>query len=217
MPLAQRRFTRRVALKVAVLALAGSVFVGCDEDRVGLRKSGPAVIVGSFHIAGGGMYEAFERWRTSLTPDNRKVIEELIRREDLLFHVFLGVGRLDPELSRGGKSGWASSPTMKPICDFHPIAGRFAPERNWDVVSDPEARKVFEEVHGIPNPPEVILHHEIFGHDIPTLRNLKVIDTRGDQSLDEPNECDALEVENRYRRQIGFQEVPPDLIGCPSR
>ena len=85
-------------------------------------------------MVGNGMYEVFTGLRDSLTPDDRKVIEDLIRREDLLFHVFLAVGRLDPNRSRGGKSGWASSDTMKPICDFHPIAGRFASERDWDIV-----------------------------------------------------------------------------------
>lgn len=209
------RHTRRALLKGAALALAGGAWAGCDE----LLRLPPApwrpVREGPFDIVGDGMYDAFRRWRESLVETDRVVFEQLIRpKEPLLIHLFLATGRL-PDNSRGGMSGPASSGRMKQICDAHPMIGEFAPKRNWDVAYDPERTKWFEETHRIPSPPEVVLHHEIFGHVLPGLMDLNIVFTLAkDERYKDTYECRALCVENRYRKKVGLPEVPPELIEC---
>jgi hypothetical protein len=198
-----------------VLALASGAWAGCDE----LLRLSPApwrpVREGPFDIVGDGMYDAFKRWRDSLVDADRVVFEQLMRsKEPLLIHVFLATGRLGDD-SRGGASAPASDKEMKRICDIHPMIGNFAPKRNGDIACDPERTKWFEETHGIPSPPEVVLHHEIFGHVLPRMGdpNIVFMLTSDARHKDTP-ECRALCVENRYRRQLRLPEVPPELIEC---
>ena len=217
MPFEQPRSPGRALFMGGVLALACGASAGCEAEFAKTRATETTRTVGSFHIAGVGMYEAFERWRATATREDQVVIEDLGGKKDLLIHVFLAVGRLSEEESRGGESGEASTRDMKLLCDFHPIVGTFRRERDWDVIYDPERTKKFEEDYGIPTPPEVVLQHEFFGHVVPVLRNPTLEDIlANDGRLKKANECEALDVENRYRKRIGRQEVPPELMGCPS-
>ena len=161
MSLEQPRSPRRPLLVVALLTLAFGASAGCEDESASTETAGNSRTVGSFHIVGDGMYEGFQRWRTTATPEDRKVIEELIGRKDLLIHVFLGMGRLSDQVSRGGASGVASNPDTKGVCDFHPIVGRFRPDRNWDVVYDRQRTDAFEEQYGIPTPVEVVLQPDL--------------------------------------------------------
>jgi hypothetical protein len=73
------------------------------------------------------------------------------------------------------------------------------------------------EKYRIPTPPEVVLHHEIFGHVSPGLRDPKLVVMIAENPiLKASDECKALEIENGYRKQIGLPEVPRKLIKCPA-
>lgn len=216
-PIEEHRCTRRELLRWGVLASAGGAAAGCDEVVVLPPRRSGAAIIGSFHIIGDGMYEAFKNWRESLREKDRDVLEKFLWQKDLLIHVFRATGRLSPLESRGGASAPASSKRIKKVCDFHPIYGDVPWKLSWDVAYDPELTKWFEEKYGIPTPPEVVLHHEIFGHVIPCLRDPKLIrEVEMNSGLEMEDECGALPVENQYRKQIGLREVPPSLIGCRS-
>ena len=213
MPLDEPHSLRRRLFLQGVLGVACGMSTGCEAEWASTRTKGGPRTIGSFHIAGEGMYEGFQRWLATVTSDDRAAIDELIGRKELLIHVFLAVGRL-PQASRGGMSGFASGEEMTGLCDFHPIVGEFSTERNWDVIYDPELTKKFEEDHGIPTPPEVILQHEIFGHVLPVLRNPGLLDAlRDDEQLKDANEREAFDIENRYRKRLGLREVPPELQG----
>ena len=106
MALEQPRSPRRPLLVVAVLALACGASAGCEVDEPSTQTKGRPRTIGSFHIVGDGMYEGFQRWRATATTEDRTAIDELIERKDLLIHVFLAVGRLSDQVSRGGASGF---------------------------------------------------------------------------------------------------------------
>ena len=198
----------------ALLALAAGVSAGCD-DLLGPPEPWRPVREGHFVIAGDGMHDSFNRWWDSLGDSDRAVFDQLMHlKEPLLIHTFLATGRL-PRISRGGASAPASAEDMKMICDFHPVIGELSPKRNWDVAYDPDRTKAFEETHGIASPPEVVLHHEIFGHLIPGLNDLNIVFMIvPDARYKDDGECKALWVENRYRSQMGLPEVPPELVEC---
>lgn len=209
------RCTQRTLLTGALLACLAGVSAGCDELMGLPPEPWLPVEEGPFVIAGNGMHDSFKRWWDSLVGADRVVFDQLMKPKDpLLIHVFLATGRLGSD-SRGGMSGTASSDRMKRVCDIHPMIDEFEPKRNWDVAYDPERTKWFEEAHGIPSPPEVVLHHEIFGHVLPRLGDLNIVfmlvpDARYKDTV----ECRALYVENRYREQMRLPEIPPDLVEC---
>jgi len=198
---------RRAAVFGAALALACGISSGCETERSTIKT------MGSFHIAGDGMYEGVQRWRDAATPEERAEIDKLIARKDVLIHIFLAEGRLSDLVSRGGASGWASDDMMKRVCDFHPIVATFARELNWDVVYDPRRAEEFEKQYGIPNSIEVILQHEFFGHVLLGLKDPKLAGmVAKNKQLKMANERQALDIENAYRRRRGYRVVPPELV-----
>ena len=207
------RCTRWTLLKVVLLAMAVGASAGCSSEDFNSPAWGP-VREGPFDIVGEGMHDNFTRWRDSLNDSDRAVFDQLMEpKEPLLIHVFLATGRV-PE-SRGGASAPTSDDRMKQICDIHPMIGDFEPMRNWDVAYDPEAAKAFEEAHGIPSPPETVLHHEIFGHVISSLGDPNIVFMIvPDARYLDTAECRALFVENLYREQRELPEVPPEWIDC---
>ncbi len=208
------RRRRRALLMGTLLALASGVSAGCDEV-LGPPEPWRPVREGPFDIVGDGMHDWFNRWRYSLADSDRVVFDQLMKpQEPLLIHLFLATGRLSSE-SRGGASAPTSEERMKRICDTHPMIGEFAPKRNWDIAYDPERTKWFEEAHGIPSPPETVLYHEIFGHVLPGLMDPNIVFMIvPDAGYKDTVECKALCIENRYRKQMGLPEVPPELVDC---
>lgn len=60
------------------------------------------------------------------------------------------------------------------------------------------------------------MHHEIFGHILPMLRNPELaVALLKNPQLADALERQALAEENRYRRHLRLPEVPPELLEAP--
>ncbi len=165
----------------------------------------------SVRITDAELQVIFWRWRNSLSAEEREVLDkEIMWREDLLIHVFLG--HIPKKRSRGGMSTVAKQARKDGWCTRHPEAEDIPWYRNWDSMYDPQAASSAEEQSKIPQPLEVALHHEFFGHILPALKDPGLWDRlREHPELQVDDEVRALAIENEYRRRLGLPEVPVDV------
>ena len=180
-----------------VTGLACGTCGGCATTQLtSIRPTGEVLEAGA------------QSWRNKARPEDQVVIDDLAGRKDLMFHIIMG--SLAGEAARGSASSPAASDFAKRFCLLHPKIAGIRPERDWDIIYDPKQSAEFAKTTGIPNPVEVLLHHEVFGHILPVLRDPNLLKTiPKDERLREENERAAVEEENRYRRHLGLPEVTP--------
>ena len=196
-PLDRTRHLERFLVLAIVAVLACGTCGGCATAQSG-----------SIWPTGQELEDGAKRWRKTARPEDQAVIDELIASHDLTIHLI--VGNLAGFDTRGGASSLASDDFWNKTCFLHPKRDGVPPGRDWHVIYDPVARKEAEKRFGIAHPVEVILHHEIFGHILPALRDPRLIErVRNNPRLKKENERDAVEEENRYRRYLGLPELPP--------
>lgn len=201
MALEQIRRRYGALLAGAALGLAWGASASCaTDDHAGIR---PSLVTTDVELAAD-----IQGWLELLSPEDRAAFErEILWRKDLVIHVVSG--DLPSKDSRGGASSWSWTDFSKTYCKKHPNVEGVPRRQDWDVIVDRRLAEKWTKKCEIPNPPDVIMYHEIYGHILWLLRNPEFLKNREiNERLKAVLEDKARIIENQYRTYRKLPNVP---------
>lgn len=201
------RTGQRALFAAAVLGMAFGALVGCETTKQAHVR--PTIMTEDLELV-----LEIPRFLDKLSPEDWATIQnEILSRKDLFIHVIQG--DLSKENSRGGASSRAVSEFSKRYCKKHPKVEDVPWTRDWDLVVDLRVAGLWAKKCGIPNPPDAVLYHEIFGHILWLLRRPEFL--KANKASDQRNdrlENEARIIENKYRAYRVMQQVPQYMEHC---